>query len=121
MVNEIKSVKEDKVTTPVKADEVPKKESKKDKLPEPKIVLERVYIIPLKADVIKTACYRRSNKAVRLIREFIVKHVKSSNVIIKKEVNEFVWARGAKNPPSKVKVKVVKDDFGKATVSLEAL
>ena len=117
MADEIKSVKEEKVTEPVKVSDKPKK----DKLPEPKIVLERVYVIPLKRDVVKTAGYKRSNKAVRLIREFIMKHAKTDKVILKKEINEFVWARGNKNPPGKVKVKVVKDDLGKATVSLEAL
>ncbi|HLE05756.1 MAG TPA: 50S ribosomal protein L31e [Candidatus Nanoarchaeia archaeon] len=116
MADEIKSVKGSKVEAPVKA-ESPKKE----KLPEPKIVLERVYIIPLKRDVVKTACYKRSNKAVRLIREFIMKHAKTDKVVIKKEINEFVWAHGCKNPPGKVKVKVTKDDLGKAIVSLEAL
>ena len=50
-----------------------------------------------------------------------MKHAKTDKVVIKKEINEFVWAHGCKNPPGKVKVKVTKDDLGKAIVSLEAL
>jgi len=96
------------------------KKAKEKKQEEAKAGLERVYTIPLRRDIIKKPVYQRSNKAVRLIKEFMVKHMKSDKILIDHKVNELVWARGAKNPPGKVKVKAVKDSDGKVRVLLEA-
>ena len=81
--------------------------------------LERVYVIPLRRKTVKTAIYKRSNKAIRVIKEFLIKHMKSDDVVLSKELNEQVWARGAKRPPGKVKVKAVKDATGRVTATLE--
>jgi len=89
-----------------------KKEVKKE-------LTERVYTIPLRKKTVKTVKYKRSPKAIKLIREFLKKHMKSDNVIIDKKVNEKVWARGIKSPPGKVKVKAVKDSTGKVIATLE--
>ena len=50
----------------------------------PKTVLERVYIVPLRKEFQKVASWRRTEKAVKALREFIAKHMKSENVIIGK-------------------------------------
>lgn len=81
--------------------------------------MERVYTIPLRRKTVKVAKYKRGPKAVRLVREFLKKHMKSDNIKLNKDVNEFIWARGIKHPPAKVKVKAVKDEAGLVTVSLE--
>ena len=81
------------------------------------MVEERVYVIPLRRDLNKRALWRRTNKAVTLINDFIKKHMKTDKVVISKEVNELLWSRGSKRPPGKIKVKAVKDDK-KTTVSL---
>ena len=82
---------------------------------EAKIELEREYVIPLKRKVLKVPRYKRAKKAVRTIKEFVAKHMKVENrdlnlVKIDKYLNNEIWFRGIKNPPSKIKVKVVKKD-----------
>jgi ribosomal protein L31E len=49
-----------------------------------KIVLERIYSIPLRRETLKVPPFRKANKAVKTIKEFISKHMKSSNVVIGK-------------------------------------
>jgi len=82
------------------------------------ITLERTYTIPLRRDFIKVPKHRRAKRAIGEIRTFMVKHMKTEDVRIGKELNEKVWGNGIKNPPGKVKVKAVKkDDI--VTVELE--
>ena len=46
---------------------------------------------------------------MRALKEFLVKHTKSDNIKIGKYLNQTIWKNGPKNPPSKVKINVVKD------------
>lgn len=76
--------------------------------------LEREYIIPLRAKVRSAVRYKKANKAVRVIKEFLAKHMKVIDRDLNKikldlAVNEAVWARGIKNPIHKIKVKAVKE------------
>jgi large subunit ribosomal protein L31e len=75
-------------------------------------VLERTYIVPLRKEYMKVPRWKKSKKAVTALRQFLVKHMKSEEVKIGKEVNEYVWNHGIKNPPHHVKVTVTKDDKG---------
>ena len=84
----------------------------------PKTVLERVYIIPLRSETLKVPKYKKANKAVKTVREFIAKHMKSDNVLLGKYLNLYIWKHGLKNPPHHVKVNTVKDDKGKVFVEL---
>ncbi len=90
--------------------------AKKEEAPKP--VLERVYTIPLRRETLKVPPFRKANKAAKAVREFISKHMKSTNVSIGKYLNLKIWEHGAKNPPHHVKVNAVKDDKGKVTVEL---
>ena len=85
---------------------------------EPKNVLERVYVIPLRRQTLKVPFYRKSKKAITTIREFVSKHMKTDEVSIGKYLNLEVWKHGIKNPPGKVKVNVTKDDKGKTVVEI---
>jgi len=84
---------------------------------EEKVLMERIYTIPL-----KKAYYvprkKRANKAIRLIREFISRHLHVSNVKISRNLNEFIWSRNCEKPPRKVKVLVKKIDEDTAIVDL---
>ena len=71
---------------------------------------ERTYTIPLRKEFRKAPKYKRAKKAVRAIREFLVKHMKTENVLIGPKLNLKVWEHGIKNPPHHVKVTVIKDD-----------
>jgi large subunit ribosomal protein L31e len=44
--------------------------------------------------------------------------MKPTEIIIDPSVNEAVWARGIKNPPRKIRVKMTKDGDGVVTVEL---
>ena len=90
--------------------------AKKEETPKP--VLERIYIIPLRRETLKVPNFKKANKAVKTVREFISKHMKSDNVVIGKYLNLSIWKHGAKNPPHHVKVNAIKDDKGKVVVEL---
>ncbi len=83
-----------------------------------KIILERNYIIPLRRETLKAPSYRKAKKAVTAVREFISKHMKSSDIKIGKYLNLKIWEHGIKNPPHKVKVTSTKDDKGRVFVEL---
>src|SRR3989338_1545348 len=85
---------------------------------ESKIILERTYVIPLSRETRKAPYYRKSKKAMSLIKKFIIKHMKSETVSIGHYLNKKVWQHGIKNQPSKVKVAVSKEDSGKVFVEL---
>ena len=84
----------------------------------PKLVLERVYVIPLRRETLKVPYFKKANKAVKTVREFISKHMKSDDVVIGRYLNLKIWQHGAKNPPHKLKVNAAKDDKGKVFVEL---
>ena len=83
-----------------------------------KTVFERVYVIPLRRETLKVPPFRKANKAVKTVRQFISKHMKSENVVIGKYLNLKIWDHGAKNPPHHVKITAAKDDKGKVFVEL---
>jgi len=82
---------------------------------EPKIVLEREYIIPLRREFLKVPRYKRANRAVKTIKKFLVKHMKVydrdlKKIKIDKWLNEEIWFRGIKKPPTRIKIKAKKFD-----------
>lgn len=81
---------------------------------ESEIVEERVYVVPLWIKLKKIRGLHRAKKVVKFLREFISKHMKTdlNSVKISTKVNEEIWARGIRNPPRRIKVRVVrtKDD-----------
>ena len=70
----------------------------------------RTYTIPLRKEFLKTARWRRAEKAVNMVRSFVVQHAKAEDVKVGRWLNEAIWKRGAKNPPSRVRVDVKKED-----------
>jgi len=79
--------------------------------------MERVYIIPLR-DVKKAPRTIRSAKAIRIVREFLQRHMKSDDIKIAASVNEKIWERGIQKTPSKIKVKAVTEEDGSVSVTL---
>ncbi|MDD3984874.1 MAG: 50S ribosomal protein L31e [Methanobacterium sp.] len=79
--------------------------------------MERVYIIPLR-DVKRVPRTIRSPKAIRLVREFLKKHMKSDDIKIDTSVNEKIWERGIQKVPPKIKVKAIKEEDGSVSVTL---
>lgn len=83
-----------------------------EKKKEAKVVLERVYTVPLRSEWLKAPKYRRAKKAGTALREFVEKHMKSKDVKIGKYINEFIWQNGIKSPPHHVRVECKKDSDG---------
>ena len=76
--------------------------------------LEREYTIPLRKEWAKVPRYKRTNKAVKGIKEFLVRHMKIRDRDLKKvkiniSLNEILWQRGIKKPPAKIKVKAIQE------------
>lgn len=80
---------------------------------------ERILTIPLR-DVQRAPRTKRAPAAIKLIKEFVKQHMKAKeeNVWIDPLVSEFLWSRGIKNPPRKIKVKVIKFEDELVEVSL---
>ncbi len=72
--------------------------------------LERQYTIPLRRAFLKAPSYRKTKRAVNEIIYFLQKHMKSDDIKIGTHLNLKLWERGRKNPPPRVKVKVLKKD-----------
>ena len=75
---------------------------------------EREYVIPLREKCRVVPRYKKTNKAIKTIKEFLVKHMKIydrdlNKIKIDEYVNEVVWARGIRKPPAKIKVKAFKE------------
>ena len=72
--------------------------------------LERIYTIPLRKEWLKVQRYKRAKKAVKGVLLFLQKHMKSEDVKLGRFLNLELWKHGIRNPPSRVKVVVTKDD-----------
>ncbi len=83
--------------------------------------MEREYVVPLRREFQKVPKHRRTNRAMKALRDFISRHMKSDNVSIGKFLNMELWSRGMRNPPHKVVVKAIKDSDGKVVVELKNL
>ena len=87
----------------------------KKKKDEVKVELEREYVVPLKKGVLNVPHYRRAKKAVRVLKEFMVKHMGVRDRDLRKvkvdiNLNNEIWFRGIKKPMNKIKVKAKKID-----------
>ncbi len=79
--------------------------------------MERIYTVPLgRAWIVQK--FRRAEKAMSVLKQFTERHMKPTEIIIDPSVNEAIWARGIKNPPRKIRVKMSKDSEGVVTVEL---
>ena len=85
----------------------------------PKVVLEREYNVPLRREFQKSPNWKKTKKAVKALKEFLQKHMKSDDVKLGRYLNEELWKHGMKNPPHHVKVIAKKEDNGVVTAELE--
>lgn len=92
--------------------------AKKDTKQDSAKVLERIYTIPLSRELLKVPYYRKAKKAGRVVRAFIEKHMKSTDVRIGRHLNMKLWENGIKNPPKHIKVTVSKDVTGMVKAEL---
>jgi len=119
----------EEVPAPVEEEEA-KPPTREEKVEEEEIVEERVYTVPLGKCWIAPP-NRRASRALRIIRSFVIKHMKlegrgeeeeeeeePKTLVIDNEVNERVWGRGVQRPPRKIRIRAAKDKDGNITVYL---
>lgn len=90
---------------------------------ENKVILEREYVVPLRRKFLTTPQYKRTPRAIRVLKQFIAKHMKVEDrdvrkVRLDKYLNSEIWFRGIRKPLPKVKVKVKKYEDGIVRVEL---
>jgi large subunit ribosomal protein L31e len=83
-------------------------------------VEDKVMVIPLRHQSRKSAKNMRKNRAIREIRAFLARHMRTepSKVMISQQLNEYLWKAGLHNTPAKIKVRVSTDEEGKVTARL---
>lgn len=80
---------------------------------------EKIYTINLRKDYVKKPRWKRADRAIRFIRKFLKRHMKTEKIKISKSVNEKIWKRSRQKPPGKIRVKAVKREDG--TVEVQAI
>jgi large subunit ribosomal protein L31e len=80
------------------------------------VVEEKVYTIPLRHVWVVTPRGRRAPRAVRDVRDYVARHMKSDEVAVSNEINSQIWSRSINKPPRKITVRAVKDKEGKVIV-----
>jgi len=78
-------------------------------IPEEEIVDERIYTVPLRKAYWTGSRTKRSNKAVRILRQFVERHMKPEEVVIQPEVNDRIWSRGIQKPPRRIRIRATKN------------
>lgn len=72
------------------------------------VVEEKVFTIPLKHAWI-APIKKRTPRAIRILKDFMKKNMKSESLILSGEVNEYIWSRGIEGTPSRIRVRAVRD------------
>lgn len=94
-------------------EEAPKREEKvvEEAKPEEEeeIIDERIYTVPLRKAYWTGSRLNRANRSVRILREFVERHMKPEELLVQPEVNEMIWARGIQKPPRRLRIRATKN------------
>ena len=104
-IEEIEEVEE----TPTDAEEVEAVPDEIEPEEDEEIIDERIYTVPLRRAYWTGSRLRRSNKAIKVLRKFVERHMKPEHLLIQPEVNEKIWARGIQKPPRRVRIRATKN------------
>lgn len=78
---------------------------------------EQIYTIPLKKAK-NAPRWKRSKRAVTEVKNYLARHTKAEEILIDPSINEKIWERGAKKPPSNIRIKVTEVEDGKIEAKL---
>jgi len=78
--------------------------------------LERVYTINLGKALLSVDTHR-ATRVINMIKEFARRHMKVEDIKIEEDLAHQIWARGARHPPRKIRVRMSKTDEGYVLVS----
>ena len=73
--------------------------------------MEKNFIVPLRREFQKAPIYARTKRAIKAVREYLVKHMKNEDVRLGKHINMYLWQNGNRNPPHKIEIvaDIIKD------------
>ena len=73
--------------------------------------MEKTFIVPLRREFQKAPIYARTKRAIKAVREYLIRHMRNEDVRLGKHINMYMWQNGNRNPPHKIEVvaDVVKD------------
>ncbi len=109
-IEEIEEAEEiEEVEAPADAKEVAASVEEEVPEEEEEIIDERIYTVPLRKAYWTGTRLRRSNRSVRILREFVERHMKPEELLIQPEVNERIWAKGIQKPPRRVRIRATKN------------
>lgn len=100
------------------------KDKEKTKQKEPKMILEREYIVPLRREWLKVGTHKRANRAIKELKIFMARHMKIYDrdlrkIKIDQVLNNEIRFRGMRKPPAKIRVLAKK--FDNETVRVELI
>jgi len=70
---------------------------------------EKIFNIPLR-DAFERPRTRRAKIATDIVRNFLVRHMKSENIKIGNSINQEIWKRGIQKPPRKIRIHALKEE-----------
>jgi large subunit ribosomal protein L31e len=108
-IEEIKEVEdseeEAEETEEAEAEEVVPEEPEEEE----EIIDERIYTVPLRKAYWTGSRLKRANRSVRILKEFVERHMKPEELLIQPEVNEVLWSRGIQKPPRRLRIRATKN------------
>lgn len=70
---------------------------------------EKVLVLNMRKLLVEKPRWKRTTTATRILRKFLERKLKTDKIKIDSELNRFIWSRGAKNPPMKIRVRAAKE------------
>ena len=104
-IEEVEETKEVEEETPVET-KAPIEEEPEE---EEEIIDERIYTVPLRKAYWTGSRLKRANRSVRILKEFVERHMKPEELLIQPEVNHEIWARGIQKPPRRLRIRATKN------------
>ena len=69
-------------------------------------LVSRDYTIHLAKRTHKTTFKSKTPKAVKVVKDFASKAMKTKDVRLDTKVNKFLWSQGVRNPPKRIRVRL---------------
>jgi large subunit ribosomal protein L31e len=76
----------------------------------------RIYTVNL-TKAWDTPKYRRTDRVINIIKEFTQRHMQTNKIKIDQDLNRHIWSRGKRNPPRKIRLRMIKEDDDTVVVS----
>ncbi|NIM47057.1 MAG: hypothetical protein GTN40_02770 [Candidatus Aenigmarchaeota archaeon] len=70
---------------------------------------EKIFNIPLR-DAFERPRTRRAKIATNIVKNFLVRHMKSEKIKIGNSINQEIWKRGIQKPPRKIRIHALKEE-----------